>query len=62
VKPSDRAEQDDESEEETTEPLLEQEDILDALKNLKYGALEEQEKARGFEEAQRERYRKSRKR
>jgi hypothetical protein len=54
--------EDAESEEETTEPVLDQEDILDALKNLKCGGLEEQEKAQEFEEKQRERYRKKKNR
>jgi hypothetical protein len=51
-----------ESEEEAPEPPLEQEDILESLKNLKCGGQQEREKAQEFEEAQRQRYKKKKNR
>jgi hypothetical protein len=51
-----------ESEEDTPEPPLEQEDILESLKNLKCGGQQERDKAQEFEEAQRERYKKKKNR
>lgn len=51
-----------ESEEDVPEAPLEQEDILESLKNLKCGGQQEREKAQEFEEAQRERYKKKKNR
>lgn len=51
-----------ESEEDTPEPPLEQEDILESLKNLKCGGQQEREKAQEFEEAQLQRYKKKKNR
>lgn len=51
-----------ESEEDTPEPPLEQEDILESLKNLKCGGQQEREKAQEFEEAQLKRYKKKKNR
>lgn len=51
-----------ESEEDIPEAPLEQEDILESLKNLKCGGQQEREKAQEFEEAQRERYKKKKNR
>jgi len=51
-----------ESEAESAEAIPDQEDLLDALKNLKCGGQQEQEKAQEFEEQQRQRYNKKKKR
>ncbi|QDS78177.1 hypothetical protein FKW77_005387 [Venturia effusa] len=51
-----------ESEEDVPESPLEQEDILESLKNLKCGGQQEREKAQEFEDAQRERYKKKKNR